>query len=174
MKTIKELRSGFNLYPQENASTIRFFKTQNIDWNVYLPTKGKNLQRDFVWSLKQKRELIWSVLIGRHIPHCAMINILDKNDNYKDIYLIIDGKQRLSTIFDFVDNKFTIEIDNLEYLFSELPDDYQTIINNFYFKYYLINEEFDNPITDDQKIAWFKFINFAGTPQDTIHLKTLE
>jgi hypothetical protein len=145
----------------------------DIDWNVYLPTKGKNLQRDFVWSLDQKRELIWSVLIGRHIPHCAVINMINREDEHKDVYLIIDGKQRLSSIFDFIDDKFTIEIEGQEYLFSGLPTDYQNAINNYSFGYFIVNEPWENRITDDQKIAWFKFINFAGTPQDAEHLKSL-
>jgi hypothetical protein len=88
--------------------------------------------------------------------------------------LVIDGKQRLSTLFDFTDDKFTLEIDGKEYLFSELPDDYQGGINRFYFRYYVVNEPWDDRITDEQKIRWFKLINFAGTPQDSEHLKGLE
>lgn len=173
MKPLRELKLDFDLYPQELKSSVKYFKNLDIDWNVYLPTKGKYLQRDYVWTLEQKRELIWSVLIGRHIPHCAVINTINKEDERKDIYLIIDGKQRLSTIFDFVDDKFTIEVEGKEYLFSQLPGDYQNAVNNYYFSYYVVNEPWDNRITDDQKIAWFKFINFAGTPQDAEHLKNL-
>ena len=32
-----------------------------MDWDVYLPTKNLNLQRPFVWTLNQKRELIYSL-----------------------------------------------------------------------------------------------------------------
>jgi hypothetical protein len=173
MKELKEIRESFDLFPNEISSQIRYFKKLNIDWNVYLPTRGKNLQRDFVWTLDQKRELIWSVLIGRHIPHCAVINTINKENDHEDIYLIIDGKQRLSSIFDFMDDKFTIELEGKEYLFSELPKDYQTGINYYHFRYYVVNEPWDSRITDDQKIAWFKFINFSGTPQDAEHLNNL-
>ena len=173
MKSLKEIRLAFDLNPTENASIVKHFKRYNIDWNVYLPSKGKNLQRDFVWTIEQKRELIYSILIGRHVPHCAIINAIDpKNDN-EDLYLIIDGKQRLSTIFDFIDNKFTIILEGNEYLFSDLPDEYQTAINYFHFRYYVVNEPWNNRITDEQKIAWFKFINFAGTPQDKEHINNL-
>lgn len=173
MKLLKEIKGNFDLYPQECSSQIKYFKMLDIDWNVYLPTRNKYLQRDFIWTLEQKRELIWSVLIGRHIPHCAIINSINKENENKDLYLIIDGKQRLSTIFNFIDNKFTIEIEEKEYLFSELPSDYQTAINYYHFRYYVVNEPWDVRITDNQKIAWFKFINFAGTPQDAIHLNGL-
>ncbi len=173
MKELRELRGNFDLNPTECSSSIKYFKKLDIDWNVYLPSKGKNLQRDLVWNINQKRELIWSLLIGRHIPHCAVINTINKEDDHKDIYLIIDGKQRLSTIFDFIDDKFSIEIDNCEYLFSKLPEDYQRAISNYYFRYYVINEPWDSRITDEQKISWFKFINFAGTPQDKEHMDSL-
>lgn len=174
MKSIKELRDLIDFYPQEIASSIRYFKNNNIDWDVFLETKQKNLQRGFVWTIEQKRELINSVLIGRHIPHCALINTIDKKDNKKDLYLVIDGKQRLSTMFDFVDNKFTILIDDKEYFFNELPTDYQLAINNFHFRYYIVNEPWENRITDQQKINWFKFINYAGTSQDKEHLISLD
>jgi uncharacterized protein with ParB-like and HNH nuclease domain len=172
MKTVKELRN-LNLKVEESCSSIRYFKTLNIDWDVYLPSKDKNLQREFVWTLEQKRELIWSVLIGRHIPHFALINSIDKKNEKEDLWLVIDGKQRLSTIFDFVNDKFSLLIDDKEYLCSELPLDYQQTINHFYFRYYVVNEPWDDRITDEQKIAWFKFINFSGTPQDIEHIKNL-
>jgi uncharacterized protein with ParB-like and HNH nuclease domain len=174
MKTIAQLRDQLDFYPQEISSSVKYFRKNNIDWDVHLESIGKNLQRDFVWSIEQKRELINSILIGRHIPHCAVINTIDKNDDHKDLYLIIDGKQRLSTMFDFVDDKFTFVIDDTEYLFSELPADYQQAIMHYHFRYYVVNEPWEKRITDEQKITWFKFINFAGTPQDKEHLDSLK
>ena len=67
MKHLKEIRASFDLYPQECSSQIKYFKMLDIDWNVYLPTRKRNLQRDYVWTIEQKRELIWSIFIGRHI-----------------------------------------------------------------------------------------------------------
>ena len=60
-----------------------------------------------------------------------------------------------------------------EYLFNELPQDYQQAINYFHFRYYVVNEPWGKPMTDQQKINWFKFINFSGTPQDAEHLRSL-
>jgi len=175
MKTVKELRCIVNdLKIQEVRSSIKYFKKNNIDWNVYLPSRNKNLQRDFVWNIDQKRELIWSILLERHIPHVALINIIDTNNPLEEIFLVIDGKQRLSTMIDFTDDKFTLVIDSKEYLFSELPNDYQVAINMYYFKYYVANENSYEKITDEQKINWFKLINFAGTPQDKEHINNLK
>jgi len=175
MKNISQLRNvNKDLKIEEVCSSVRYFKKQIIDWDVYLQSKGRNLQREFVWNLEQKRELIWSVLLGRHIPHVAFINSISKENSNKDVWLIIDGKQRLSTLFYFTEDKFTLLVEGKEYLFSELPKDYQNAIDNYYFRYYVLNEDWDNRVTDEQKIRWFKFINFSGTPQDSDHLKSLD
>jgi|GEM_PF-2301014 len=168
MKTIAQLRNNLRFHPEEINSSIKYFKELKIDWNVYLPSKGFNLQRDFVWTLDQKREIIWSILMKRLIPRMAVIC------NHDMVYQIIDGKQRLSAMIDFVDNKYTLLIDGNEYYFCDLPLDYQQTISNYYFAYYIVHEEsLRFPITDEDKIDWFKFINFAGTPQESEHMDKL-
>lgn len=172
MKTLKQLRN-FDHRVGEVCISVRYFLQNTIDWDVYLPTKGKNLQRDLVWTLDQKRELIWSVFMDRHIPHCAILNIVDPKDNKKDIWQIIDGKQRLSTLVEFYENKFTLLIDGQEYSLIELPEEYQLCFKGFTFRYYVLNEPWGKPLTDQEKINWFRFINFAGTPQDVEHMNSL-
>ena len=135
MKPLIELRNKLDFHPQEISSSVSYFFKNKIDWEVYLPTRGFNLQREFVWNLDQKRELIYSMLIGRHIPHCAIINIINPNNENEDIFQVIDGRQRLTTINLFLLDEFTIKLENTEYLFSELPNDYQIAINRFYFRY---------------------------------------
>ncbi|MCP4987243.1 MAG: DUF262 domain-containing protein [Colwellia sp.] len=169
MKTIGELRTVLDFYPGEINSSVSFFaKEATIDFDVHLPTRGVNLQRELVWNIDQKRELIWSILMRRNIPRMAMIN------TFNGVYQIIDGKQRLSTMLDFYNNKFTLEIDEIQYLFKHLPKDYISQIGGYYFPYLIVNEDYDKRISDTQKINWFKFINFAGTPQERAHLETLK
>lgn len=144
-------------------------KDYEIDFDVYLPTKKKNLQRPFVWTLFQKRELILSKLKGVKIAPISVISY-----NHK-IYQIIDGKQRLSTLISFVQNEFSIEFEGEEYYFDDLDED--TCKGEFMFQpiYADIGYEYpEAPISDDDKIAWFEMINFAGTPQDAEHLKNLK
>ena len=58
MKTIRELRTVLRFHPQEINSSIKFFAENcNIDFDVYLPTKGRNLQRDYVWTIDQKKRV---------------------------------------------------------------------------------------------------------------------
>lgn len=173
MKPLEDIRVNFHHRPITSGAEVRYLKRLNIDFEVYLPSRGMNLQRDLVWSLEQKRELVWSVLLGRHLPPLALINTIDKNDHEKDLWLVIDGKQRLSTIFDFIDNKFTLLVEGSEYLFNDLPKDYRDCISYCHLTYWAINEIHLGQVTDDDKVAWFKFINFAGTPQDLAHLANL-
>ena len=145
MKPLNDIRLNWRLKPQESCSSIKYLKKLNIDFDVYLPSKNMNLQRDFVWTLEQKRELIWSLLIDRHIPHLALMNCYSKVNVNDDVYLVIDGKQRLSTMFDFVDDKFTIIIENQEYLFSQLPDEYKSdFLGGMKVRYWVVNEQYRN------------------------------
>lgn len=166
MKTIAELRNN-KLNVREIATRLNYIKNQTIDFDVFLPSRNKNLQRDFVWSIEQKRELIISILLGRHIPHISYIN------RANETLEIIDGKQRLSTMIDFINDKFTILIEDNEYLFSELPKEYQKEILHFNIKGYEVIEEVGDTILDDDKINWFKLLNYAGTPQDLKHINNL-
>lgn len=174
MKTIRELRTVLRFHPHEINSSIKFFAEQVvIDFDVYLPSKGRNLQRPYVWTVHQKRELIWSILMNRHIPRMAMLNVVSEMTDTKGIYQVIDGKQRLSAMIDFYNNKYHLEIDGKFYLFIDLPEDYQRVIAGYMFPYYVVNEDYGNKFTDEDKINWFRYINFAGTPQDAEHLKSL-
>jgi len=172
MKTIRELRTVLKFHPQEINSSISFFSEHcKIDFDVYLPTKKRNLQRDFVWTIEQKRELIWSVLMNRHIPRMAMLNVISEKEDTKGTYQVIDGKQRLSAMIEFYKGQFTLFMLEGEFYFKDLPEDYQRVISGFMFPYYIVNEDYGNKLTDEDKINWFRYINFAGTPQDTEHLR---
>lgn len=169
MKTLKELRTVLDFYPHQLNSHLGFFaRNAKIDFDVFLESKGFNLQRGFVWSLDQKRELIWSIFMRRHIPRMAMVFTVD------DVYKVVDGKQRLSAMLDFYNNKFTLLSNGKEYYYKDLPTEHQRHLEMYGFPYDVYNEEYGKPLKDEQLIMWFKFINFAGTPQDLEHLKKLD
>lgn len=62
-----------------------------------------DFQRNTVWKSKQKCELIESILMGLPLP----IFYFKLQNNSK--YVVVDGKQRLSTLFEFLENKFTLK-----------------------------------------------------------------
>ncbi len=170
MRPLSELRNVLDFYPHQLNSYVKYFSEEEdfkIDYDVYLPSLGMNLQRDFVWNHTQKNELIKSMLLKRHIPRMAIIFTID------NVYQIIDGKQRLSTMISFYRNEFKLHMDGSEYYFKDLPKEHQNAIARYSFAYNVVNEDYGKTITDKQKIEWFKFINFVGTPQDEEHIQKL-
>lgn len=146
-----------------------------IDYDVYLPSKGKNLQRPFVWTEEQKSELIHSIFKGIRLTNISIIIFTDDSKRErKKTYKIIDGKQRLSTILTFINNEFPLHYNGSKYYFKDLPEEMQSILNRFDIVQDLVYEYQDKMISDDNKIAWFEMINFAGTPQDIEHLNNLK
>ncbi|QCH27616.1 GmrSD restriction endonuclease domain-containing protein [Clostridium tyrobutyricum] len=63
-------------------------------------------QRNSVWKPKQRNMLIDSILRQIDIPKIYLTE-LDSNNKY--MYQIIDGKQRMSAIWDFLKDNFTLD-----------------------------------------------------------------
>ena len=61
-----------------------------------------SFQREYVWKTSKKQELIDSILIGIPIP--TFYFSLDNNGNL----LVVDGKQRLNSILEFLDGKLSL------------------------------------------------------------------
>jgi Protein of unknown function DUF262 len=133
-----------------------------FDFDVFLPSLGVNLQRPLVWTIEQKRSLIESVLIRRLVPP---VSVILTND---DVLEVIDGKQRLTALIEYIRGDF----DFCGYYCDELPIDYLGQIKRHHVTAYWLCE-YDGPISDEDKIEWFRWINFAGTPQDVAHMKRL-
>lgn len=146
----------------------------DLDYDVYLPSKQKNLQRKFVWTLLQKQELIISLYKGIKLPPITLIERQSDNIRDKRSYQVVDGKQRLSALVSFANNAFPIEWDGCEYYFRDLSDHLQKEIL-FYYPVADVGYDYnDELISDAEKIRWFELINFFGTPQDAEHLKSLK
>ena len=142
--------------------------TVEIDYDVFLPSRNKNLQRDFVWTLEQKQEYILSCLKG--LIEVTLICVV--KDRHKDKMQIIDGKQRLSTLIDFYKGKFPVNVNGIDYYYNDID----VSINNFRVTFNVAynNEKTNIKITDDQKVDWFFMINFAGTPQEQQHMNSIK
>ena len=143
-----------------------------IDYDVFLPTIGKKLQRPFCWTLEQKQALIISIFKDTYIPPICAIQ--HKTEGQPTKFEIIDGKQRLSTMIAFYKNEFPISIKGNLYYFNDLPKELQQLYGRFEPNHKLAYSYNDEAISDENKIAWFEMINFAGTPQDINHLNFLK
>lgn len=120
-----------------------------------------DFQRSRVWTNKQKCELIESILMGLPLP----IFYLKQMDNAT--YVIVDGKQRLSTLFEFLNNKFTLKaLKILKFLngkkFEDLADDlavYQSQIEDYQLYSHIILP----PTPDKILFDIFDRVNRGGT-----------
>jgi uncharacterized protein with ParB-like and HNH nuclease domain len=161
---------GLSFY---HIGTLRSFVS--FDFDVFLPSKNLNLQRDLVWTKEQKQSLILTLLKDQKInPFVVVQKDVNKTKENKYEWEVIDGKQRLTTIFDFLDNKFFIDLKSEEYFFKDLPEDCQKRIYNYSLYTVDVHYNYDNKITDEVKIDLFEDINWLGTPQDIQHLKKLK
>ena len=62
-----------------------------------------DFQRNLVWTNKQKSELIESVIMQIPLP----LIYLAENEDGK--LVVVDGRQRLTTFFQFLDNEFRLK-----------------------------------------------------------------
>lgn len=99
--------SGINGIPV--FKSIRVTKKDFSIFELYRKYKGHKLilevdfQRKLVWEPKQKCELIESILMGLPLPIFYFKQQDDAN------YVVVDGKQRLSTLFMFLENEFELK-----------------------------------------------------------------
>ena len=70
-------------------------------------------QRNLVWTLKQKQDLILSILNGNTIGDFLFKKEYKKDDNGRKKFgsikwYVIDGQQRVNTLREFILNKFSL------------------------------------------------------------------
>lgn len=143
-----------------------------LDTDVYLETRKMNLQRPLVWTLDQKRELIYSVLKGIYIPPITAVNHSMDDTHNNRVLKIIDGKQRLTSLLSFYKGEFSILFEEKEYFFNDLADQAKREINDC-LRFDIAYSYHNAPISDEELITWFHMINFSGTPQDKAHMDNL-
>jgi len=148
---------------------------RDMDFDVYLPTLGMNLQRDLVWTLLQKQQFIISIIKGIPVNKCAIVEIKKDDDNTKsNTYQVIDGKQRLTTVISFYRGEFPLTINGIDYYYSDLAIDCLSELRSFSPRCDIAYSYDNCPVTDKMKVLWFEQLNFSGTPQDEAHLLKLK
>lgn len=114
------------------------------------------VQRGFVWTSMQKSLLIHSMLASFPIPPIYCL----KNSSEKETtYSVLDGKQRIISILDFVAGEYALNSDTPGILF----DDEEVELANKYF--------IDLPIGVQQEILHFKLLiyGFEDVSEDEIN-----
>ena len=76
---------------------------------------NRRYQRKLVWSQQEKKDLVESIILKYPIPLILFAAI------QPDKYEIIDGMQRLNAIFGYIENHFSVQINN-EAKYFNIPD----------------------------------------------------
>lgn len=137
------------------------------------------VQRSYVWERSRKSALIESMIIGYPIPPVFAKRIDDGSGKRgSNTYYIMDGKQRLSTIKEYLNDEFALTelapvsymddeigeectVDISEKKFSELPEALQNYLNTV-----TISVTYFDNLTSEEERELFKRLN-AGKPLST-------
>ncbi len=158
-----DLNIGSEIYPVKQITIEKGFYTvfelkRKYDKSTPQIILDSEFQRKDVWSLQQKRELVESVIMGLPLP------IFYFNADKDGRLIVIDGRQRLTALFEFIDEKF--KLDKLQIIkgynnckFSALPPILQTKIED----YQIFSHVIQPPTADKIKFDIFDRVNRAGT-----------
>jgi len=156
-----EIEEDITLYPadvkiQRDMFSVRELKTEYIDKKLIL---APDFQRESVWTLKQKSELIESILMGIPLP---MIYFFEGDEG---IIQVVDGKQRLTSLFEYLDDKYPLS-QSLKILprlrgkkYSDLEPAEQTKIARHQF----VTQTIIPPTPDKIKFDIFERVNRKGS-----------
>lgn len=163
-------RSRVNFYNKSIEGILLLLrgKSGRINFNPYVETPDgiEYYQRGLVWTEEQKKLLIDSIYQNIEIGKF----LFRKNTYEREVktgfgWDLVDGKQRLTTIIDFINNKFTDSYGNY---FKDLSDKAQTSFVGFDSLSY---GELDEKTTDRQVSEQFLKLNFTGTPMSPEHIE---
>lgn len=145
--SIKFSRDNYSLYELKRKLTENKFIVIDPEF-----------QRENVWGHKQNAELIESIMMGIPIP------IIYLFEDEKGIRQVVDGRQRLTCITHFMDNKFKlIDLNILSdfngYYFKDLPPVLQSKIEDYQVTVYTVQ----HPTPEKVKFDIFDRVNRGGT-----------
>lgn len=117
-----------------------------------------DFQRNKVWKTEQKHELIESLLMGIPIP------VIYVFENEQGVKQMVDGRQRVSTIIDFMNNRFALSKLGLLHQFNgarfkDLPPLYRSKLERYQLLVYVI----EPPTPERVKYDIFDRVNRGGT-----------
>ncbi|MDD3988206.1 MAG: DUF262 domain-containing protein, partial [Candidatus Omnitrophica bacterium] len=148
---------------------------KNLNWNPFVYDKEGNkqyYQRDFVWSLQDKQNLIDSIYngidCGKIVVRARSWKDLDviaaKGETEVAFHDIVDGKQCLNAIAGFIKGEYPDSYGNY---FADLSADAQ---HNFTNNQLISYGEMPESSTDEQVIKQFLKMNFTGVLQSKEHI----
>jgi hypothetical protein len=122
-------------------------------------------QRGHVWSLSDKVALIKSIFENVDIGKFVFINrTYEHAVESGNFYEVLDGKQRVTAILEFYENRFS----HAGLYFKDLCRQDRIHFENYPISYCVVKE---GVLTDEMKYKYFLMLNVAGVPQDEKHIE---
>ena len=153
-RQIKELQQDYNYNLREYTIEIALEKFKGRDYELEKSNSSSiifipSYQRNFVWGNDLKCKFIESLMLGVPMPPLFAFT-LDETGNME----LIDGVQRLTTIKEFVDNKFKITnlklLENLNnYRFKDLHPSRQRKFKDLGLRIFVFSEKANEGIRAD-------------------------
>jgi len=100
-------------------------------------------QRGEVWSRDKRQLLLDSILRGWHVPKFYLVKVSDSPETWE----VVDGQQRLATIFEFLDNSLPLSADTAQDFGGRYYNDLAPDVSDRFDDYKIDYEE----ITDAQE-----------------------
>lgn len=144
------------------SKIYRKYAEEEIDLNP-------EYQRELVWTDKQKQEYILAILKQRAKITPVIIEKLTEQGTV--LYEILDGKQRLTALFDYIDNKYPLQTG--EY-FKDLSAKDINVITQTRVSYTRITSYNECDVPLDFKLAYFLEINALGTKITDEHIEKIK
>ena len=141
------------------SKMYRKYAEEEIDLNP-------EYQRELVWTDKQKQDYILAILKQRAKITPVIIEKLTEQGTV--LYEILDGKQRLTALFDYIDNKYPLK--SGEY-FKDLSAKDMNVITQTRVSYTRITSYKECDVPLDFKLAYFLEINALGTKITDEHIE---
>lgn len=133
----------------------RYSNNFNLDFSP-------DFQRGYVWDVFQKMSYVEYILKGGMFSKTIYFNHPNWMGSYEGQMVVVDGKQRLKAVMDFLDNK----IPAFGYYYTEFTDRLKSHHN---FKFCIASLSSKEDI-----LEWYLNINTMGTPHTTEEIKKVE
>ena len=153
----KDLR--LNFLNSDIRSLLGTYYGLGIDMNP-------DYQRDYVWTMEDKVLLIDSVFKNIDIGKFVLVNLpFDKYVDINKSYEILDGKQRLSTLVEFYENRFPYQ----GKYYNDLSREDKMTFNNLTIAVANLQDSSKRTI-----LKYFLLLNRTGRRMEETHLQNVE
>lgn len=121
-------------------------------------------QRDYVWGYDEQQAFLQGVVSGFPLGYVALARAPDWSSRDGAYIEVVDGKQRLTTLWLFISNKISMELAGGPVIWQDL-----TRREQLAFAAPTLTAVVLDDATPQDRLAYFIAVNFTGIPQSEEH-----